>query len=451
MATERPKAGLVESTITSGTGAYQLQGAVSPWRGFVAADDAKVWPYGVYQDGGGFEEGEGTYSHSARTLTRNVLANHLGTAAPVDWGAGSKEVSVVIPASRVVLTTLENKYLADQALRAFRLYLDADDDTWLSAVTDDIVRFFVNSSEALKLESNRMTVSYSDDTAILGPMLKLDRVSTSPQASDVLAVLDFTGRDTAGNEILASRMFAYINSATPGSHSTGAAFQISKNGAPQQVLVLSPDCVVAPTGIDVFTGNKFVYHGGLAGCELRKTGEVVGVALHNAPGQFSRLGSDGSVVEVQRDGIYQGGLSVTAGVVTLVGATLSHPGEWAPGIDGHAFESIGWVVCTADGLVKDEAARHPLVRPSKTAGDPCVYGVVSGRRDGKLSIEATGSGLIRCVGPIARGDLLESSEVEGAAWRQSDRAIVSSTVAKATQSSDDDGSIRLVPCTLLAG
>ena len=109
MATTQPKAGLVESTITTGTGAYALLGPVSPWRGFIAADDAKVWPYGVYQDGGGFEEGEGTYNHSARTLARTtVLANHLGTTSPVDWGSGSKEVSVVLASSRVVMTTVEN-------------------------------------------------------------------------------------------------------------------------------------------------------------------------------------------------------------------------------------------------------------------------------------------------------------------------------------------------------
>ena len=124
--------------------------------------------------------------------------------------------------------------------------------------------------------------------------------------------------------------------------------------------------------------------------------------------------------------------------------------EWAAGVDGEAFDGLGWVVCTADGILGDDSIRHPIVRPSQVAGDPCVYGVVSGRFDGKLSIEAVGSGLIRCVGPISRGDLLETSDTEGCAQAQAGAAILASTVAKATQDSPDTGQ-RLVPCTLLAG
>ena len=66
--------------------------------------------------------------------------------------------------------------MADQFFRGFKLYLDSGDTTWLTAASN-IVRIFLASTEALKLEQGKLTFSWSDDTASEGPELKIARIS----------------------------------------------------------------------------------------------------------------------------------------------------------------------------------------------------------------------------------------------------------------------------------
>ena len=66
-------------------------------------------------------------------------------------------------------------------------------------------------------------------------------------------------------------------------------------------------------------------------------------------------------------------------------------------------------------------------------------------------VHGLGVGGIRCIGPVVKGDLLCVSATPGVAVTQGDDIVRSTTVAKATQDSADDGGERLVPCVLMAG
>jgi hypothetical protein len=130
------------------------------------------------------------------------------------------------------------------------------------------------------------------------------------------------------------------------------------------------------------------------------------------------------------------------------------------------WEKLGTVVCTAEGLLPGFGDRLPLVVPSTTAGDRRVYGVMLGRRAAAavgatnepgaanrnyLQIAGVGAGRIKVTGTVEAGDFLETSDVPGAARSQLSEFRTTGTVAKATQDSPDDGSVRLVACTFEAG
>lgn len=104
-----------ETTTTTGTGTYDLAGAATGFAGFVAAiGDGKACYYTV-EDGTDWEVGIGTVTDaSPDTLSRDtILASSNGDAA-VNWGAGTKDVFVTIPA-KFATEVSENSF---QRLRA---------------------------------------------------------------------------------------------------------------------------------------------------------------------------------------------------------------------------------------------------------------------------------------------------------------------------------------------
>jgi hypothetical protein len=465
MPTAAPKSGVTVASTTTGTGAYLVSGAVSPWSDLVSADDGKLYPFGVYQAGVGYEILIGTYTHSTRQIARTqVLRNHLLTTDPVDWGAGTKEISIIIPGERAMLADAENKLLASQYLRGFPLYLDADDDSYLDMQTDDVLKLLLASVLTLQVSGGlgNLSLISSDSSATEGPEIALVRRSGSPAINDALAVLRFKFLDLAGAEVTAFKMRAVALAVTGGAHSTQVTFEVAKNGSNQTLVALRPDAVSLQAGISFFTGGKTTTNLNAVGAELYPTGELAVVAQDVAALFCYRKGSDGDLQIYGRDGSAVGTVSVAAGVVTYGTFTGGHWSEWAGGEALPADEVLGTVVATAHGLLDHGSEQLPLVQLAQ-AGDPAVYGVIAARivtglgqgRDepgrALLMVHALGLGRIRCIGPVRRGDLLCVSAIPGVAEAQSDDLVRSTTIAKATQDSADDGGERLVPCVLMAG
>lgn len=101
-----------ETTTTTGTGTYTLAGAVTGYQSFAVIGNANTTYYTV-TDGTNWEVGIGTYTSSGTTLSRDTILDSSNAGSAVSWGAGSKNVFVVYPADRAVMTdvaqTLTNK------------------------------------------------------------------------------------------------------------------------------------------------------------------------------------------------------------------------------------------------------------------------------------------------------------------------------------------------------
>lgn len=89
---------VAQTSTTTGTGAYSLSGSVSAFRDFDEVGNGNQCYYLAVM-GTGWEVGLGTVTvGSPNTLSRDSVLSSSNSDAAVSWGAGTKTVSVILPA-----------------------------------------------------------------------------------------------------------------------------------------------------------------------------------------------------------------------------------------------------------------------------------------------------------------------------------------------------------------
>ena len=88
-----------ETTVTTGTGTYDLAGALTGYEAFSVVGDGNTTFYSC-TDGTNWEVGVGTYTASGTLLARTTVLNSSNSDNLVDWGAGTKTVFCTYPAKR---------------------------------------------------------------------------------------------------------------------------------------------------------------------------------------------------------------------------------------------------------------------------------------------------------------------------------------------------------------
>ena len=96
-----------ETTATTGTGTYTLAGAKTGFASFSGIGDGNTTYYAC-TDGTDFEVGIGTYTASGTTLARTTILASTNSNNAVDWGAGSKDIFVTLPAAKTVIEDASN-------------------------------------------------------------------------------------------------------------------------------------------------------------------------------------------------------------------------------------------------------------------------------------------------------------------------------------------------------
>ena len=91
-----------ETTTTTGTGTYTLAGAKDGFQSFAAVGNSNTTYYAC-TDGTDYEVGIGTYTLSSTTLARTTIIESSNSDAAVNWGAGSKDIFVTLPASKATV------------------------------------------------------------------------------------------------------------------------------------------------------------------------------------------------------------------------------------------------------------------------------------------------------------------------------------------------------------
>lgn len=86
-----------ETTTTTGTGTVTLAGAKTGYQSFSVGGDGNTTYYCI-TDGTNWEVGIGTYTLSGTTLSRTTVYSSSNSGSLVNFGSGSKDVFLPIPA-----------------------------------------------------------------------------------------------------------------------------------------------------------------------------------------------------------------------------------------------------------------------------------------------------------------------------------------------------------------
>jgi hypothetical protein len=90
---------VLESSSTTGTGAYTLAGAVTGFQSFAIVGNANTVQYSAWEvdasgnPSGGWENGLGTYASSGTTLARTTIYTSSNSNAAVNWSAGTRYIA----------------------------------------------------------------------------------------------------------------------------------------------------------------------------------------------------------------------------------------------------------------------------------------------------------------------------------------------------------------------
>ena len=86
-----------ETSTTTGTGTFTLDGAAVGFQAFSVIGDGNTTYYTI-TNGVDWEVGIGTYTASGTTLSRDTIFDSSNSGSAVNWGSGVKNVFVTYPA-----------------------------------------------------------------------------------------------------------------------------------------------------------------------------------------------------------------------------------------------------------------------------------------------------------------------------------------------------------------
>ena len=157
-----------ETSTTTGTGTFSLGGAVDGFESFVTgiANGNTTYYAAVNRDANEFEVGIGTVTDaSPDTLARTTILSSSNSDSAVDFSAGTKDIFVTLPASKVAFedasndVTIGNDLIlgSDSAVLKF----GADSDTTLTHT--DGTGLTLNSTNKLLFRDTGLYINSSTD------------------------------------------------------------------------------------------------------------------------------------------------------------------------------------------------------------------------------------------------------------------------------------------------
>ena len=135
-----------ETSTTTGTGTFDLAGAVSGFETFVAGiGNSNTTYYAITNSNGEFEVGLGTVTDAGTdTLARNTIISSSNSDAAVNFSAGTKDVFCTLPASKAVIEDANNHVTLPHDLFIEGGLIDLKNDG--GAVSQ--IKFYCESSNA---------------------------------------------------------------------------------------------------------------------------------------------------------------------------------------------------------------------------------------------------------------------------------------------------------------
>lgn len=238
-----------ETTVTTGTGALTLGGAVAGFQSFAAVGDANSCYYAiVHRTAFEWEVGIGTYTLSGTLLSRDSVLQSSNGNNPVNFSAGTKDVFITIPgavvealiAKKTVWQLVDSEAVgADQAAVTF-----TDLDYAELMVVIDAVTAALSSGR-------RLQVSVDDGSNWLSTIDFLEPGGT-------IAVVDFLAFHTGSNTAARSGMVQIYNANRNTEHKLALMNTRGGTGTIKTTSVINAVRVITSSG-NMTGGNVFLY------------------------------------------------------------------------------------------------------------------------------------------------------------------------------------------------
>ena len=432
-----------------------------------------------------------------------------GTSVVLQSGASAGDILHVVAHGTVNLAS--NILSGDLDLAGNELILDADNDTTITADTDDQIDFKIAGADDFRMTAN--TFNALDGSTVLvgggssrtvgGVTAALQVEGTAINDSSITLVSNGAS-GTAG--LPAKLVFGRTGAATLGTNTVVAngnevgviSFQAA-DGSDLESQVASISCTIdAAAGSNDTAGRlqffttadgaasatermKIASDGdilfntddeepwnnsgsGNSGIVMKENGRLAVAGDNTSPLFVNRVASDGRLVDLLQDGSTEGEITVSGSTVSFNGGHLA---RWTRLSDNSKPTSLlkgtvmsnldDMVVWEVDGVAKTNEQRNQ-VKVSDSEGDINVAGLFvdwsleQGYND--MNMAMTGDMVIRIAQGVTvqKGDLLMSAG-DGTAKPQGDDIVRSKTIAKVISNkvikTYSDNSF-LVPCVVMA-
>ena len=335
------------TTATTGTGTITLGSAVAGFLSFAGAGvaNADVVAYGI-QDGANSEVGTGTYTSSGTTLTRTVLAStNAGSAISL---SGSAQVFITALKEQIGNLGEVNTWTAIQNFSAVPRPT-SNDGVALGDTTHGFSDLFLASGAVINWNNGELTLTQSSafllltasstqvglqltatDNGATGPSLVFFHDSASPAASDQVATIQFSGRDSAANSQVYGSLSATVTVATSGSETSQIGIQCIASGTLKTAYLYGSVSAFAPGSDDLFSL-------GASGVSWSDLWLASGAVINWAASDVTLTHSSDKLT------IAGGNLTLAAGTTSIApltyqsGSNLTTPADGATEYDGVAF------------------------------------------------------------------------------------------------------------------
>lgn len=196
-----------ETSTTTGTGTFDLAGAISGFETFVAGiGSTNTTYYAIVNSNGEFEVGLGTVTDAATdTLSRDTIISSSNSDAAVDFSAGTKNVFCTLPASKAVILDSSGNIVANNgsnltALNATQLTSGTVPDARFPATLPALNGSALTDLNATNLASGTVDNARLDaDLAAIGGLTSAADKGIQFTGSGTAATYDLT---TAGKALL---------------------------------------------------------------------------------------------------------------------------------------------------------------------------------------------------------------------------------------------------------
>lgn len=203
-----------ETTVSTGTGAPTLAGALTGFKTFASRyTNGDTLPY-LYNGGAEWEVGLGTINLPGGTLTRSVVLASSNADALVNFSAGTKVISVSLPAAYAALTKLANAF---DLLQTFTAGLTSNGPVTLNSTVEQILA----------------------DNGAAGPIRQFYHNSATPAALDIIMGIAAAANDSAANKTVFADLYAYLVDPANNSEDAGWAFRTMVAGTLAERLYIA--------------------------------------------------------------------------------------------------------------------------------------------------------------------------------------------------------------------